>query len=439
MDSLAPIMDILAAIRRRFLAFALVAALGTLAALIYAVSLPRLYETTAVIQIETPPITAGPAAGAPDAARALQQIERTEQRLMSRTHLETLITELGLFADRPGASMADKVFWLRQAARIEQVINPAVQWRTDVAPSALRIVVRLPDPEQAAEVANRMVRSALAHNRERREARLKVALDFFASEEQRIGGEIAALEAQIAAYKAAHAGSLPEALVEKRTRLAALAEADLALEQRASRIGRGGGGQSSSAARREIERIEAERATIAERRARLEAALAEAPQVERELADMQRRLSQLETQFNTVTRSRAEAETGQILAESRRADEMEVLEWAQVPTAPVAPSRRKIAAMGAMLSLGAGLGLVLLLEMLRPAIHTAAQMERRLGLRPAVAIPLVASPVRKLRRVIARGAVVALLGLSVPAAGLVLADMDGREVLDLLKGAGRQE
>ena len=49
--------------------------------------------------------------------------------------------------------------------------------------------------------------------------------------------------------------------------------------------------------------------------------------------------------------------------------------------------RKKIALGGGMLSVLAALALTLLMEMRRPIIRTAAQMERITGLRPVIDLP----------------------------------------------------
>ena len=81
----------------------------------------------------------------------------------------------------------------------------------------------------------------------------------------------------------------------------------------------------------------------------------------------------------------------------RRSCGFEVLETALPPIYPVSGSRKKIAMVGGIASLMAGIGLAFVAEMMKPAIRTAAQMERVLGVRPVVVIPVVAS--RRERRI----------------------------------------
>ena len=65
---------------------------------------------------------------------------------------------------------------------------------------------------------------------------------------------------------------------------------------------------------------------------------------------------------------------------------------------PVAPKRTLIAAGGAIVSLGAGLALALLLEILSTAIRTSADLERTVQLRPMVIVPYIYTPAERQKR-----------------------------------------
>lgn len=414
MDRILPFDELLGMLRRRFALFALVAVLGSAVALAYALSLPRLYRATAVIQIESPALSENVMAST-EASAALQQLQRTEQRLMARKNLISVIERHDLFKDSPAMSMNDRVFALRKATSIEQVTNPALQYRPDVSPTALTITVQLGDPEKVAAVTNDFVDSVLAQNRARREERVRESLAFFASEEERVGAEIAALDSEIAGFKSRNADALPDAVGGKRGQLAALEDSDLALERQLIELtGNGTAGRANVA--RQIARIEEQRAIIAARRQGLEAAIARAPEVEKSLNTLTRRRAVLEEQFAIITRNRAEAEMGQMLESSRNAENYEILELAQVPEYPVAPSRKKVFLAGVAASFALAGLLVYLLESLHPVIRTAAQMKRRLDITPVVVIPTVRTFGDVTRRRLGRS--VALLALAV---GLPLA------------------
>ncbi len=397
MDRFLAIDEMLSMLRRRLVVFGLVAVLGSVLSLFYALSLPRLYETSAVIQIESSAVSDS-LVTSQTSSRALQQLQRTEQRLMARDHLLEMIQEFDLFSDLPNATNTDKVYLLRLATNIEQVINPNLQWRTDVSPTALTITVRLGDPEQVAQVANRFVASVLAQNKMRREERVRDTLQFFESEESRVGQEIAELDAEIAVFKRANASALPEAVAGKRVQLANLDESDLVLEQQWIELTSGPVEDRRASITQKITLIEQQRAAIAERRNAIAASIKSAPQIEKTYNNLSRQLGLLEEQYTIITRHRAEAEMGQMLEDSRQSENYEVLEMAQVPDKPIAPSRKKVLMMGVVASFGAAFVLIYLLENWNPVIRSAAQMERQLNMRPVVSIPNIETGVELTRR-----------------------------------------
>jgi len=419
MDKILQLDEFMSMVRRRILVFGIVVTVGSLLSFFYAIGLPREYETSAVIQIEGSSVSENIATTS-DTSRSIQQLQRTEQRLMASDHLVSVIKKFNLFADLPAASLNDKIYLLRMATRIEQVTNPAFQWRTDMSPTALTITVRLGDPDQVALVANEFSNSVLKHNRRNREDRVREALEFFESEEVRVGTEIAALDTEIADFKKENADSLPEAVLSKRTQIAGLEETDLVLEQQLIELTSGQGTDRRPVIIKQIEQINEQRAAIAERRDAIATSIKSAPKVEKTFNTLRRRLSLLEEQYTVITRHRAEAEMGQMLEVSRQSEMFVVLEVAKVPDSPIAPSRKKIFAMGFAGSVSLAAALVFLLENLNPVLRSAAQMERQLNMRPVVVIPNIDTTARFTRRWLTRAAIVLVLLIGVPFALLLV-------------------
>lgn len=134
--------------------------------------------------------------------------------------------------------------------------------------------------------------------------------------------------------------------------------------------------------RRQIELLE-------EREAALEASIERTPEVTFRLNVLSRRVEDLVRQLDEAQRKRAVAETGEKLEVNRQAERFEVIERAAVPEEPSSPNRPQIAVAGSVLSLGFGLGLALLLELLHRAIWTASELERRLDMRPLITVPYI--------------------------------------------------
>jgi polysaccharide chain length determinant protein (PEP-CTERM system associated) len=153
----------------------------------------------------------------------------------------------------------------------------------------------------------------------------------------------------------------------------------------------------------------------------LRASIAKTPQVEMALNAYQRRYANLQARYDTAVQKLAEAETGQRLEVNRQAERFEVIEQAQVPSAPVAPNRLLIAGGGAVVSLGLAVALALALELMNPAIRTSADLQRRLQLHPVVAVPYIHTRGERRRRAI-KWVIRAALVLGTVAALLWLVD-----------------
>jgi tyrosine-protein kinase Etk/Wzc len=397
MRQFASLEDILGVLRRRFALISFVIALGVLLSVVFALNQPRAYEATAVVQIEL--ATIGEDVSSPATTpRAKYRLQLIEQQLMARDSLLALIDELGLFADRPQMTVIDKVVALRESVSITQIIAGGETWRPDAVPSGLYITARSSDPEQAAEMANAFLARLLAQAEIRRTEQVRETLAFFESEAVRVGGKITELENRIAVFKGLNAASLPDGIMSLKTQLATLQETELDLESQIIALRNSGSRVREETLNRQIADLEQQKSLVAARIADIDLALANAPQVERDLNQLGRELQQLQDQFAAITAGRAEAEMGQMLERTQQAERFEVLETALVPSSPVSASRKRIVFLGLVLSTMLAGGIVLVLELMNPVIRTPRQLEAELGVAPVVAIPKLSTTRRPRRR-----------------------------------------
>lgn len=390
MNGLSTLDEIIGAFLRHVVLLALILAAGVAASLFYAVSLPREYESTAVIQIEqsqvqTPSFGAGSTAN----ARTLQQLQIIEQRVMSRGNLLDIIAKENLFADLPGMTDAQKVTALRLSAGVTRVADPALAWRPDVIPTALSISVRLGDPEVAARVANTLVNNVLEENRTRREKQATETLAFFESEEARLGRDIVALETRISAFKRQNVDSLNAGLSSQRDELAILRQDRLELERQIIELNAGNRGSRNTLFANTLAQLQEQSALLEVQIAQISLLIQNAPEIERELSGLERELQKLTDQYQIITRNQAEAEMSLMLQASQQGESFRVLERAVAPDNPIAPNRKRIVFLGSILSVMAGVVVVLFLELRNPIIRTETQLERHLGLRAVAVIPNV--------------------------------------------------
>ena len=414
LDQIRTVGEFIGVIRRRFFLMALIVALGTLSAIYYALNQPSLYETHAALQIESAAVAStgtGPAVASNGAAHRLTLIE---QRLMARDSLVRVVDKLQLFSDGPLMPLNEKVNALRSSVQIVQIKDGAQAWQPNITPSGMLITVTFGDPVVAAAIANEFLGSVLEENRKRKVERSEGALAFFNSEEERLGKEILQVEGEIAAFKSANSDALPSGIASQRDQLGTLRETELEIEREIIAASSNTSRQRQTVVDQQVARLEEQKTLIQQRIDRIEAVITAAPEVERELGALSRRLRQLQDQYSVITTGRAEAEMGQLLETADQSERFVVLETALVPEYAVSPSRKKIAMLG---FIGSGFLACLVafgLEMMNPAIRTSAQLERQLGLQPVVSIPYVSTTWEQRRRKLSWIAGVAAAAVSIP-------------------------
>ncbi|SDY49720.1 GumC family protein [Citreimonas salinaria] len=387
MDRFQSLDEIIAALRRRAFVILVITITGCILSLFYALQMPKVYEATAVLQVEEARVPGGLAGAGTETGQASRRVRLIEQRLMARDSLLAVMEKYDLFTDDPAMPVTERLALMREASSIEEIVNP-LGGAAEV-PSGLYITVRMEDPQKAADVANELMNTLVAHSRDRGITRARETLDFFATEEARVRDEIEALEAELAEFKRANAEQLPEGLVELRRQLSSLRASQLDIDSRIVALQTSADRQRESVQARNEALLREQRALLQARIEQVEAMLADAPEVERALSARERALAQLQEEYTVLARRKAEAELGQELQDREQTDRIEVLETALVPATAVSRSRQSAALLGAMLSFAAGLAFAAAIELVNPAIRTTGHMERALGVSPVVAVPYV--------------------------------------------------
>ncbi len=398
MGSITSLREAWNALWRRAWIIILVLAVGLPASVWFALSQERVYEATAVIQIEGPKIAGGVPGADPRASWQASdaQLNLIEQETMARGNLVAIIDRFDLFPELE--SQARKVALLREAVEIEKLNAAGTTWGAETTPTGLSIRVRLGRAQQAADVANRIVDGILAEARRRSDSRAEQTLAFFTGEQERIRAEIEVTESAFAQFKRENAGALPEAIPAQRARLNELLERRTAIDQQLLELQSDGGRLLAEEAERRAALLEQKRAVLDQPIAQLKSLIARAPEVERQINAFQRDLESLQQEFRAVTERRTEAEMTRLLEIRDQAERFEVLERALAPDSPISASRRKVAMMGGVVSLVVALGAALALEMMDGTIRTAAQLEAQLGVRPVIVVPRLKRPSRRGRR-----------------------------------------
>lgn len=392
-QSLEDVLSLL--LRRRWLIIA-VTVVGMILSVVAAKSKVDVYESTAVIQIGVPVV-------ADSAGGSVQFLQPIQQRLTSRDALLAMIDRHSLFADAPGLSPDQRIAALRGAIHFVPVASTTAPSFGSASPiSALLIVARSDTGDHAARIANDLAQSILDQTNADQLGSARETTGFYREEETRVWQQLEVLEAEIAAYKNANAAALPELNTARNAEVAAISTDLREVDQRLAgleeqRKALDTGGQLRATAQRQLDDVRgqiavatSQRATLVAQRDAISAALSTSPEVERALSSYDRKLAQLQSEYDVVTARMAEAETAQRLAESQQSGRFSLLERALTPDYPMGSGGRKIAMIGTLASLAAGLALALVVDLLFPVIRTAAQMERQLSLRPVIVLPVIA-------------------------------------------------
>ncbi|SIQ26673.1 Uncharacterized protein involved in exopolysaccharide biosynthesis [Paracoccus thiocyanatus] len=449
--------------------------LGVLTSFYLIVSSPRIYQASAVIQLDMP---AAIDQGADSSLPASRRVQLIEQRLMARTNLREVVERLGLFAGSP-LSETEKLAALRSSTRIESIAAPGVSVDSRMSLAAIIITAQAETPATAAAIANDFANSVVNRDRENRQARILESQDYLRSEERRLNEQLSEQERKLVEFSARNEDSLPSSQEFLQTELARLtemettldrdimtlqrerlsleaggtaaetrpsaslvqqirsAEIELAqarrtlspdhpeiarLEQTLARLNSGAGSGGSDVIRRQAELIEAQLASLSEqkaaielRRTEIDRARARAPEVSRELETMNRQERRLQDRYNEISRQLAQVETQQMLMQNDQTERFVLLERALPPEYPAMSNRKKSAVMGVGGSMALALAVAFVLELLNPVLRRTEQFARATGTRPVVSLPyrLSAGDLRRRRLRVLYMVLVVVLGILV--------------------------
>lgn len=381
-------------LKRYILLILAVTVIGTGASVYMAMQRTQTWETTAVLQVETPVVAGDRSAASSQTARLLQGIQ---QRLTTRDSLTKLSDRLGLFDGAEGLSADDRVRILRQSIDFQTV--PGAAGQSFGAPSsvaAMLITVRFGTGEDAASIANDVANSILEMSNTSQTDRAKESVAFYQAEETRVAVQIAELEAEIAEYKNSNNVSIGTEMARERSALEAemraLVSNQLALQTERTAVS--GKERLRVTDLRQLDDIDSRLEVLASQRAALElqlaavnARIAQTPELERSLSAFNRELRQLQSQLSVMTTRKSEAETDLRLEMEDRAERFTLLEEALPPQYSLASGRKKVALMGMVASLFGAFAVAFALDFLRPVLRNASQMERNLGITPVVVVP----------------------------------------------------
>ena len=430
-------------LRRRWPWIAGVSAIGVVATAIYVSSIPVTYLAAATLLVSDQKISAAfvPNTVAED---PLQQIDALVGEILSRERLAPLVEKHKLYPElRKSTGMLDLVGKARANVAVAPA-ETVVKSKRGAPASVFMISFVDGDPKVAAAMANDLATLFTAAASRISGASAQLTTDFMRAELERSERELRQNESQLSEFKTRYRGELPGELATNTSKLERLAllrqtlvgQLETAETRLADMEQLGDLANPSSpyarltalrsklvselaintdehpnviATKRQIEALEKEVATgasssgdpaqdIALRTAReqvadlklqlartatdvfgLEARVARTPEREEELAGLTQKMAVLQETYVTNLRKLQAAELSQSVESAQQGARVEVLDRAVPPGAPER-TRLKYLLAGLAVSLMAGVGLAVLLELLDPVIVSVKQLEDELGL-----------------------------------------------------------
>jgi uncharacterized protein involved in exopolysaccharide biosynthesis len=142
--------------------------------------------------------------------------------------------------------------------------------------------------------------------------------------------------------------------------------------------------------------------------------LAAEPAVERDYHELVRDLDNAQLKYQQLRAKQSDVQVSENLETERKGERFTMIEPPLPPEKPISPNRMLILVMGLVLSLGAGVGAVVLKDALDPSIRGINDVRRLLSVPPLAAIPVIvtrsdAARQRRVMRYSWQGAIVALL------------------------------
>jgi uncharacterized protein involved in exopolysaccharide biosynthesis len=364
-------------IRRRWLAFlgpfVIVAAAGIAAAMVW----PATYLAEGKILVESQQIPTELVRPTVTSA-AQERIQVIEQRTMTRDNLVAIADKFDLFPDkRPFLTVTELVELMRKSAKIVPVdmqLDFKQRARLDNPTIVFSVGFEYRDAAIAARVANELVTRILSEDLRDRTSRATDTTKFLEREVQKLQADSDALDARIAKLKAAQgktsSGTTPDQPATLLSQLRAeLAQKSAVYTERHPVL---------QSLKRQIESMEH--------------AVSPAAKDDAAGADLEALTAQQETlqkNLDSAITKRDAARLGESLEKNQQSEKLEVIEQPTAPQTPVRPNRPKVAGLGIVLALAAGLGLAVVAEMADKAIRRPADLFGAIDSHLVVAIPYI--------------------------------------------------
>lgn len=426
---------------RRYLMFAAFL-LALLAGLAAAYLLPRTYQSTATLLVQSQDlptsIVDAPASGAVE-----QRIARIREKVLSRGDLIQLIEQNDLYTDERRSKPLSKIIEEMRHATTVGALSSDIGQQSGSQNNTIAIAMSFeyPDPVKAQAVLQSFVTKFLSMDSQDVEDQAGVTVRFLQDQANKLQGQISEIEGQLTGLKARNGAALASSGApsmidtgsfsaqitslqnENRQLIAqsrrpsqsnsalAAAEASLAaaesqysdthpdviaLKSRVAMLQRTSPGSNDGSVLQE--QIAANNAAIHQLMEQRDATLARAnssmsgqaraPAIMEQAMQLESKASTLRNQYQAISENLLKAQNSSRMASEQRAERLSLVEPANLPDHPFSPNRLKLTASGAVVGLVLGLALALGIELFKRPIRSPRQIEL-LGLPMLGVVPLL--------------------------------------------------
>lgn len=128
---------------------------------------------------------------------------------------------------------------------------------------------------------------------------------------------------------------------------------------------------------------------LVKKQKRYEENILKAPEVEKKYIALQRDYDNARAKYQEIKAKQMAAELGQDLEQGRKGERFTLIDPAVMPEEPVRPNRTAIIFLGLVLAIGSGVGLVVVLEAISPAIRGRDALAAITGMQPLAVVPFL--------------------------------------------------
>jgi len=200
--------DVIAILRRRWLLITLITVFGGASGYIVSRILPKRFLSQTLVLVQQPAVSPGlvPALVSDDIN---QRMAAMQQQILSRSRLEPVIQELGLYPEDIGrVSMEDLVDRLRRAITITP-IQAMAETRAQNLPG-FTISVVFDDPHSAQQICAKITSMFLDENLQSRRKYVDNTTEFLGKQVEDAKAKLDEQDAKLAAFQRRYLGSLPD-------------------------------------------------------------------------------------------------------------------------------------------------------------------------------------------------------------------------------------